>query len=312
LRDYNNVLVTGGAGFIGSHLVSELLRSNFKLRVLDNFSTGSFENIKSHINNPDFHFIKGDLRDREALNEALNDVKVVCHLAAVSSVAFSVENPEITYQINVDGTLNLLELGVRNDVERFIFASSSAVYGDPLYLPIDEKHPVNPKSPYALSKLEAEQKCIEFEEKYGLKVAILRLFNVYGPCNRHDHYSGVITQFINRLRNNRPFLIYGDGTQTRDFIYVNDTVQAFIAALNGRSVSEDALIFNIGTGKPTSINELAQLLMELIGRETRLEYLKARRGDVKHSFADIKRAEKLLGFKPKYSLKDGLLTLLKS
>jgi len=312
LRDFDNVLVTGGAGFIGSHLVTELLKNNFKLRVLDNLSTGSLENIKSHISNPNFHFINGDLRDRKTLNEALKDVKVVYHLAAISSVPFSIENPEETFQINVDGTRNLLELSAHNDVERFIFASSSAVYGDPIYLPIDEKHPENPKSPYALSKLEAEQKCMELEEKYGLKVVILRLFNVYGPSHKYNDYSGVITQFINRLRNNRPLLIYGDGTQTRDFVYVNDAAQAFIAALNGRFVYEGVPIFNIGTGNPTSINELARILMDLIGKETKVEYLSAREGDVKHSYADIKKAERILGYKPKYSLKDGLAILLKS
>ena len=309
LGRFKDIFVSGGAGFIGAHMVSELLKNGFKLRVLDDLSTGKVENIVHHLNNPDFCFIKGDIRDKKIVNEALRDVKAVYHLAAISSVPFSVKNPRITFQINLEGTQNLLELSVRNEVEKFIFASTSAVYGDPVYLPIDEEHPTNPKSPYALTKLKAEQLCREFEEKYGLNVTILRLFNVYGPGSRCDSYGGVIAQFINRLRNNKPLLIYGDGTQTRDFVHVKDVVQAFLHTLSFENTSENK-VFNIATGKPTTINELVRLLTDLTGKETKIKYLKARKGDIKHSYANIKKAERSLGYKPNIPLKEGLLTLI--
>ena len=309
-RNLEKVLVTGGAGFIGSHLVDKLVNDGYEVTVLDNLSTGNLENIKAHLNRASFRFVKGDIRDIQTIRAASKNAKSIFHLAAITSVPFSIENPEITMEVNLNGTKNLLENAALNRVEQFIYVSSCAVYGNPVYLPVDEKHPTNPKSPYGASKLRAEQECIKFGEKCGFRTTILRLFNVYGPRQRCGDYGGVMAQFINKLRNNEPPIIYGDGSQTRDFIHINDVIKAFILALKDKNTSGGS-IFNIASGKPTSINELAQVLIDLLGsKQVKPEHLKARRGDIKYSYADIKKAQTTLGFKPKISLKEGLSTLL--
>lgn len=309
MRNLDRVLVTGGAGFIGSHLIDELVKRGHEVTVLDSLSTGKLENIRAHLNRSSFRFINGDIRDERAVRGASKSVKSLFHLAAITSVPFSIENPEITLEVNLSGTRNLLEIGASAHLERFVYVSTCAVYGNPLYLPVDEKHPTSPESPYATSKLRAEQECVELGEKFGFRTIILRLFNVYGPRQRRGDYGGVIAHFVNKLRNNEPPIIYGDGSQTRDFIHVNDVIKAFMQALNDTSTSK-AIVFNIGSGEPTSINELAQLLMDLLGsKQTKPKHLVARRGDIRHSYANIKKAEEILKFKPKISLKQGLSTL---
>jgi UDP-glucose 4-epimerase len=303
------VLVTGGAGFIGSHLVDRLLKQGCKVIVLDNLSTGKLENLKGRLGDPGFKFVKGDVRDRRDVEEAVKDVDAVFHLAAITSVPYSVRRPNVTRQVNVEGARNLLEACLRGRVERFIYVSSCAVYGEPEYLPIDEKHPARPISPYAESKLEAERLCREFQETYGLKTTVLRPFNVYGLGMRNDQYGGVIARFIERLRIGKPPIIYGDGEQTRDFIHVEDAVRAMILALE----SEKAVgrTFNVATGSPTSVNRLAQLIIDLFeAKGIKPKHRKARVGDVKHSYANIQEAKAILGFEPKISLKEGLSTLL--
>jgi len=305
----NRVLVTGGAGFIGSHLVEELVKEGFETTVLDNLSTGRIENIKHCLGKERFLFIQGDVRDRRNVEKALNGVEAVFHLAAVTSVPYSVKHPSVTYEVNVDGTRSLLDASLRSNVEKFIYVSTCAVYGEPEYLPVDEKHPTNPISPYAESKLKAEQACMEFQETYGLKITVFRPFNIYGPRQRNDWYGGVIAKFIERLREGKPPLIYGDGRQTRDFVYVDDAVKAFISALNSKSAVGRR--FNIATGVPTSIKSLASILIELSGaRGLKPRYADARKGDIRHSYADIKEAKQHLGFEPRVSLKEGLLTLI--
>jgi UDP-glucose 4-epimerase len=309
-RNLDKVLVTGGAGFIGSHLVDELVKRGHEVSVLDNLSTGNLENVRTHLHRANFRFVNGDICDGRAAKEASKNVKSVFHLAAITSVPFSIENPKITSEVNLNGTRNLLEICTRSGLERFIYVSTCAVYGNPMYLPIDEKHPTNPESPYAATKLRAEHECTKRGEKYGFRTTILRLFNVYGPRQRCGDYGGVTAQFINKLRNNELPRIYGDGSQTRDFIHVNDVIKAFALALNDTRTSEER-IFNIASGKPTSINELAQLLMDLLGsKQIKPKHLKARKGDIMHSYANVKRAEAILGFRPKISLKEGLSTLL--
>lgn len=308
--NYGRVLVTGGAGFIGSHLVDRLVAEGLEVAVLDNLSTGKLENLRQNLENKSLHFIRGDILDGQTVEEALKGVEAVFHLAAITSVPYSVKHPGTTRQVNVEGTRRLLETCLREGVERFIYVSSCAVYGEPQYLPVDEKHPLRPISPYAETKLEAERLCSEFEEKYGLKTTVLRPFNVYGSRMRGGEYSGVIANFIERLRLGDPPIIYGDGTQTRDFVHVEDVVNALVLALT--STKALGRTFNIATGVPTSIKRLAQVIIELSGTKVEPQYREAREGDIKQSYADISEAKASLGYEPKIPLKDGLSILLGS
>jgi UDP-glucose 4-epimerase len=303
------VLVTGGAGFIGSHLVDALVKDGCEVCVLDNLSTGRLENIKHHIGNGNVVFVQGDVRDKQVVCEAVKAVEAVFHLAAVTSVPYSIKNPEVTREVNVTGTMNLLEACLRDGVERFVHVSTCAVYGEAEYLPIDEKHPTNPVSPYAASKLAAERCCSEFQEAYGLKATVLRLFNVYGLRMRNDQYGGVIARFVERLRGEKPPVIYGDGSQTRDFVYIGDAVGAMRLVLDGGNAIGGT--FNVGSGVPTTINQLARLLAQMFGVEgVEPRYRSARRGDLRHSYADVSMARKVLRYEPRFFLKEGLATFV--
>ena len=308
--NFNRVLVTGGAGFIGSHLMTRLLKEGFEVVVLDNLSTGSLKNLELCLENENFRFVKGSIVDEQMVRDALKDVEVVFHLAAITSVPYSVEYPDVTREVNVDGTRKLLEECLSAGVERFIYVSSCAVYGEPEYLPIDEEHPARPVSPYAESKLEAERLCREFQKAYGLKTTIVRPFNVYGPRMKGGRYGGVIARFIERLRLNKPPIIYGDGTQTRDFVHVWDIVNALMLMLNNQKAIGET--FNVASGVATSIDELAKLVMELSGVDgLKPLYRPAREGDIKHSYADISKAKAKLGYEPKISLKEGVAALFR-
>ena len=286
-----------------------LVRDGCGVVVLDDLSTGRLENIKHHLGSGNVVFVEGDVRDKRVVDEAVKGVDAVFHLAAITSVPYSIRNPDVTHEVNVSGTMNLLEASLRWDVDRFIYVSTCAVYGEAEYLPLDEKHPTNPVSPYAESKLAAEQCCREFQEAYWLKATILRVFNAYGLRMRKDQYGGVIARFVERLRGGKPPVIYGSGSQTRDFIHVEDVVQAMMRVLgSGEAVGGT---FNIGTGVPTTINQLAQLLTQMVGSEgVRPRYRGVRRGDVRHSYADVRRAGKALGYEPRIFLKEGLTTLV--
>lgn len=305
----DRVFVSGGAGFIGSHLVDGLVRAGFDVTILDDLSSGSLGNIRRHVDGGCARFVKGDLRDRCALREALDGCGTVFHLAAVTSVPFSVKHPDVTFDVNVEGTRRLLEEGIRAGVERFIYFSTCAVYGEAVYLPIDEGHPTNPVSPYAESKLRAEELCMKFHEDYGLKTTILRLFNVYGPRMRGGQYGGVIMSFFERLMIGEPPVIYGDGGQSRDFVHVLDVVSAAMLAFRSdRAVGE---VFNVGSGVAVSIADLASLVMELFGvRGVEPIYMPARIGDVRHSCADIGKL-RMLGYEPRIHIRNGLSSLLR-
>ncbi len=306
---YSSILVTGGAGFIGSHLVDRLLKDGFNVTVLDNLSTGKLDNLAGHRDKENFHFVKGDIRDSKIVKHALKDVDAVFHEAALVSVSFSVKDPMATNEVNVTGTLNLLKACLDSDVKRFIFSSSTAIYGDAKTLPISENVVPQPISPYAVSKLAAESYTRVFYEVYGLETVCLRYFNVYGPRQEYGPYSGVMTIFINRLKRGESPIIYGDGEQTRDFIEVQDVIEANMLALK----KKDAIgqIFNIATGLPTTVNQLAELLQEIMGRtELELVHAEPRLGDIRYNYADISKASKILGYEPEVSLKAGLTRLV--
>ena len=307
--DYHRALVTGGAGFIGSHLVDGLVKRGFDVTVLDDLSTGRMENLSSCLER--IRFVRGGIRDKATVEDSLRHVDSVFHLAAIASVPYSVEHPKTTYEINVNGTTSLLEASSKSSVKKFIYASTSAVYGDPEYLPIDESHPLNPISPYAESKLKAEQLCEEYQESCGLKTVILRPFNVYGPRQTGNQYAGVIIRFVERLLEGQPPIIYGDGLQTRDFIYVEDAVRALILASKNKEAT--GRIFNVASGLPTSINELAQLLIDMFDIDgIEPMHVGAREGDIRHSYAETKRAKTHLGFEARITLREGLSSLLGS
>lgn len=300
-------LVTGGAGFIGSHLVEALIARGYQVRVLDNFSTGRWENLASVRDRVEI--IEGDIRDLQTVQSAMTNVEVVAHLAAIVSVQASLENPRETMDVNAGGTLNLLEAARRADVRRFLFASSAAVYGDHTELPLQENIPPRPLSPYAASKVAGEALCQTYQAAYHLPTAVLRFFNVYGP--RQDPsspYSGVISIFVGRMRQGLPPVIYGNGSQTRDFVFVGDVVTALVRA--GEQDGIAGAIMNISRGEETSIIHLVTLLNRVLG--TRLEpvFAPPRVGEVHRSAGDPRRAQALLGWQPSVGLAEGLACLV--
>ncbi len=304
-----SVLVTGGAGFIGSHVTDRLVKEGYVVRIIDNLSTGKLNNIQGHIDSGIVDFVEGDIRDFARVKKTLEGIDVVVHLAALVSVPLSIENPDLTFDNNLMGTLNLLRASVNASVDRFLFISSCSVCGNPEVLPVTEEANTNPISPYAESKLIGERYCLGFNERKLLRSVALRFFNVYGPRQVMNDYSGVITRFINNIWNKQQPVIYGDGMQTRDFVNVLDVAEAVLASI--KNAHAEGQIFNIGSGKPTSINELAKTILDLSGSYSKVRHETNREGDIKDSYADISKAKRILGYEPKVSLKDGLQSLLK-
>jgi len=301
---FSKFLVTGGAGFIGSHLVERLLAGGHHVVVLDNLSTGKLQNLECCLNNPNFHFIKGDIRDKKTADGAVAGVDAVIHEAAITSVHLSIKNPKLVFNVNAAATMNLLKSCVKNDVKRFVFASSAAVYGA-AEVPISEDAPTKPLSPYGESKLRSEKYCQKFWDEYGLETVCLRYFNVYGPKQTAGQYAGVISRFFDRLRDKLPPIIYGDGEQTRDFVYVGDVVEATVLALGCEKAAGE--ILNVGTGKATSVNQLSRIFTKLMHcSSVKPKYVARREGEIRHSQADITKAKKILGYRPRVSLGQGL------
>ena len=310
-----SVLITGGGGFIGSHLVEGLLEKypDRNLIILDDLSTGKIENIPKSDN---IQFIKGSITDKSLVKDIFDNyqIKKVFHLAAVASVQKSVEEPEYTHNVNFDGTLYLLEESRKKNVEKFVFASSAAVYGDLEDLPKREDMAVKPLTPYAVDKYASERYVLNYYHLYGLKTVALRFFNVFGE--RQDPsspYSGVLSIFIDRIRmfqegKESKIVIFGDGKQTRDFIYVKDVVKALI--LVSELEESNGEVYNLGLGKETSLLDILEILKELVPELPPVVFEEERKGDIKRSVADISKI-KSIGFKPDYSLEEGLFRLLK-
>jgi len=303
---FGKILVSGGAGFIGSHIVEFLLGEEEVERVvvIDNFFSGNIDNLKSFQKDPRLEVIEGDIRDKELVKKLVKEVDFIFHQAAVVSVPLSIEKPDITNDVNVNGTINMLEAALDSNVERFVYASSCAVYGNPTSLPISEKSELNPLSPYAASKLAAESYCRAFYESYGLKTVCLRYFNVYGPRQAGGNYSGVISIFMRQALEEQPLTIRGDGKQTRDFVFVKDVARAnILSALKDEAIGK---VLNIGTGKNITINELAEKISKIVGHKAGFKYVPLLKGEVMHSVADISLARELLGYSPAFEIEDGL------
>jgi len=310
-RSYSKIMVTGGAGFIGSHIVDRILKQDYEVVVIDDLSQGRLENISGNLNDKNFKFIKADIRDVGKVEETVKDVDAIFHEAAVTSVTRSFEDPIYTNDVNAAGTLNLLKACLNSNVKKFIYASSCAVYGEAESPQQSEETPTSPISPYAAAKIAAENYCKLFNRRYGLEAIVLRYFNVYGSRQLWSSpYSGVIAKFIDRLMRGEPLVIHGDGEQRRDFVNVSDVVEANMLALEGSSVPSD--LINIGTGIATSIKDLANLLIDMTGRKhLKPAFDQPRMGDIRHSCADISKARRVLSYEPKVPLIEGLTRLLK-
>lgn len=300
-------VVTGGAGFIGSNLAQRLLELGERVRIVDNFLTGGRENVAGLLDRypEDLELIEGDIRDIGLLRRAFAGARRVYHQAALPSVQRSVEDPVLSNDINISGTLNVLVAAREAGVARVIYASSSSVYGDSPTLPKSESMPARPISPYGLTKLVGEEYCRLFYSLYGLETVSLRYFNVFGP--RQDpksEYAAVIPRFISRMLSGQPPIIYGDGEQTRDFTFVENVVEANLLASRVPAAAGEC--FNIACGEQQSLNQLAAILNELLGTSYAPIYTDPRPGDIRHSLADINKARRLLDYSPAIGLREGL------
>lgn len=296
------VIVTGGAGFIGSNLAEELSTNNDVI-IIDDLSTGREQNIADLLKWEKARFIRGSILDLELLQQVFSGAHFVFHQAAIPSVQRTIESPSVSSEVNVNGTLNVLLAARDNGVKKVIYASSSSVYGSTPTIPKHEAMCPNPQSPYAISKLVGEYYCQVFQQVYGLATVCLRYFNIYGPRQDPDsQYAAVIPVFIKNLSEDKPPIIFGDGSQTRDFTFVADVVMANIRA----AASNATGFFNIGRGESISINQLARLIADVMGKHIEPIYQTARPGDVKYSLADISMARAMMGYEPKYSLEEGL------
>jgi UDP-glucose 4-epimerase len=298
----SKVLVTGGAGFIGSNLVRGLLEGGNDVRVLDNFSTGNRGNLAGL----DIEIVEGELRSYERVHNAVRGVELVYHLGALGSVPRSVQDPLTSSAVNVEGTLNVLLAARDEGVRRVVFSSSSSVYGSSGELPRTEAMAPDPISPYGVAKLAAERYCVSFSRVYhGFETVVLRYFNVFGPRQSpFSQYAAVVPLFVTAVRDGRPVTIFGDGEQSRDFTYVANVVDATIRA--GAAEGASGQIFNVAAGSPGTVNQLAELVGRILDRPVEKEYRDPRPGDVRNSWADVRLAERVLGYEPTVDLEEGL------
>lgn len=297
-------LVTGGAGFIGSHIVQNLIQNHQEVRVLDNFTTGKKENLQGFLD--DLELIEGDLRDPTVVFQAVKNIDYIFHEAAFVSVSQSMLEPKICYDINVNGTENLIEEARKSGVKRIVLASSAAVYGEPEIIPLSEESRTKPLSPYAASKLINEIFADLYTRSFGIELVALRYFNVFGPRqDPNSQYAAAIPIFIHHLLSNKEIIIYGDGSQTRDLIYVEDVVRANLLAANTPGIAGN--IFNICTGVETSIQQVVDLLRNQFSNALPPRYAQPRPGDIVRSIGAPSKAKEMLGFLPQTNLNQGLI-----
>jgi UDP-glucose 4-epimerase len=302
----HKTLVTGGAGFIGSHLVRALLERGDSVRVLDNLSTGNRANLRGLEH--DVEIVEGELRSYERVNNAMRDVEIVFHQGALPSVPRSVQDPLTTNAVNVEGTLNVLLTARDEGVRRVIFASSSSVYGRHDLLPLAETAKPDPISPYGVAKLAAERYCVSFSRVYSLETVSLRYFNVFGPRqDPRSEYAAVVPRFVTEIAAGRPAPVFGDGEQRRDFTYVENVIEANLLA--AEAANANGLVLNVATGRSVSVNELAMTIGSVLGCEAKLDYLPARTGEILASWADVTAAADALGWMPRVGLNEGLLLM---
>ncbi len=304
------IFVTGGAGFVGRNLVKSLIENNHNVTIFDNLSNSSEKNIQPLLDK--VNFVKGDITNYDDVSNSIKGSCVVIHLASKINVQESFLNPELTKNVNVKGTKNLLEACQENNITNVIVASSAAVYGDckdsKVYL--SENAKTNPVSPYGKSKLEMEEIVKTLSKQHGFNAIILRFFNIYGT-GQSPEYAGVITKFLQKIKENKSLEIFGDGMQTRDFISIGDAITSFYNAIS-KIDGKNGSTYNIATGKSISINDLASLMISVCGKDLKIIHSTPKEGDIKFSQADISLAEKELCFQPKIELKDGIKNLMQT
>ena len=301
------VLITGGAGFIGSHIAERLVEEGADVRILDNLSSGHKKNLSGFASKVDF--IEDDIRDPDALGNAARGCDVIFHQAAVVSVPYSVEHPQETHDVNIQGTFNVLQAARQKNVRRVVYACSAAVYGEDPELPKREDMAPQPLSPYGVEKITGEYYLSVFNHLYNVETVSLRYFNVFGPRqDPNSPYSGVISIFVKKVLAGQIPIIFGDGEQYRDFVYVANVVEANLLAVSSPIAAGRS--YNVGCGQKTSLNELLRLIGKKTGKDIRAHYEPSRQGDIRESLADISRISKELGYKPSISVEEGLKYLL--
>ena len=304
------ILITGAAGFLGSHLSEKYIHDGHIVYALDNLMNGNLNNIRTLLHKKNFKFIHDDITRNEVYSNLPADLDAIIHLAAQIHVDRSIVNPEETFKINVNGTLKILEFARMNDIKKILHASTSEVYGSAEYVPMDEKHPLSAKHPYGVSKIAADRLCYTYNETYDLGVDIIRCFNFFGPRQKDTGYGGVIAIFINRALQNKPPIIYGDGEQTRDYMFVEDAVNAYDKVLMAKG-NPGRNGINFGSGTEISVNKIADLVIKhALNKELKSIYVEPRPVEVQRLFADISKANELLGFKPQIDFERGLSLLI--
>lgn len=304
-----NILITGGAGFIGTHLFETLIKEDNYIVIIDNFNecyySGKEENLTSVTTNyeilKDYNIIKGDLLNKSIYDEIKNDIDVIFHLAAHAGVQYSMHNAEEVTRNNVVGFLNILEFAINKEINKLVYASSSTVYGNPIYTPVDENHPKNPICPYGLSKLCGEIYADYYFREYSLPITSLRFYSVYGPRGRPDM---VIGKFFDLIFQNKELKIFGDGKQLRDFTYISDIINGLILSSERKESSGQA--FNLGLSNPISINQLVDKMYDIANKPKKVKYVEKKKGDMDITHADITKASKMLNYQPKISIDEGL------
>ncbi|HXT84395.1 MAG TPA: GDP-mannose 4,6-dehydratase [Verrucomicrobiae bacterium] len=305
------ILITGAAGFLGSHLSEKYVQEGHVVYALDNLLNGNLNNIRTLLHRKNFKFIHDDVRNQEIYPRLPTDLDAIIHLAAQIHVDRSIVNPEETFNINVNGTMKVLEFARMNDIKKILFASTSEIYGSAKYVPMNEDHSLSAQHPYGVSKIAADRLCYTYNETYDLGIDILRCFNLFGPRQKDSGYGGVIAIFINRILQNKPPIIYGNGDQTRDYMYITDAVDAYDKVLTSTNNPGKNGI-NFGSGTEKSINEIAELILKHANSDKSLKpiHVDPRPTEVQRLYADISKAKGILKFEPKTNFEDGIVSLL--